>query len=591
MKSNIKKIFIPVASFIVCVVPVSAQLSKEVVIDRDIEPAMRAVSRPQLVPEMFSSPVQLKALRPWEYTSQGTVAKQLTLLEPAAYADTFAISPYKGYARIGYFPTYNLGVSAGYRFIDNAATKLGAWLNYAGCSYKMDGDRLLIPKDDKVTLTRHTFNLGADLSHHTSQGRLDGDVSFMYASIGQPIYADNFTQSATAFNVGLAWKAATKTIPWNIGASFSTFGFGDDTPGVLDGFPVVDPAVQYKPDAVREYVFGIKGGVLLPKGNHGWGLDVDARFQHLGAVNALMPGVLPGSTTNEVGTYINNEKGVTYGVTRLSPYYHLGKGNFTTRIGVNLDIATKGNSGLYLTPDVTFAFTPSQQFALWARVDGGKCLNTLQSLYDYSPYMLSQLSYRQSAVADASVGVNVGPVYGFTASLWAGYSEAKDWLSAVYVGSANFFASHNTSAFHYGLRLGWQCRQVEVYASAEGAQNGDFDSYYMWRDKARWNINAGIKVTPVRQLDIAVDWKFRSGRHAWRLIPEIVDAQLPWGYWNAEVKTLGVLSDLNASATYRLTDAFSVFANVENILGRRWQTVPGIDNAGVHGLVGVSYKF
>ena len=54
---------------------------------------------------------------------------------------------------------------------------------------------------------------------------------------------------------------------------------------------------------------------------------------------------------------------------------------------------------------------------------------------------------------------------------------------------------------------------------------------------------------------------------------------------------LGNTGSLNLDARYAITPAFSVFANLENLLCRRWRLAPQVLSQRMHGLVGVSVKF
>ena len=112
-------------------------LKTEITVDRTIVPVEREATRlGSLTPQLLSSPVAMRRLTLADYTDPAAITRSASTLDPAAYADTFALSPYRGYVSLGYFPVFNLGASAGYKFIDNSHTRLGAWLQYDGCSYK-----------------------------------------------------------------------------------------------------------------------------------------------------------------------------------------------------------------------------------------------------------------------------------------------------------------------------------------------------------------------------------------------------------------------------------------------------------------------
>jgi outer membrane receptor protein involved in Fe transport len=285
----------------------------------------------------------------------------------------------------------------------------------------------------------------------------------------------------------------------------------------------------------------------------------------------------------------------TLGITSLTPHYLYSNGNFTANVGVKVDVSTGGErTGVYFSPDVNLAYAATSQFAIFAKVDGGKELNSLAELYDDSQYMSSAYSYERSEVPfDAKLGINVGPAAGFTAEFWGGYSRANNWMMPALFEDCEFFVNATVKGFRYGARLAWQYNDVlKIHAQAEGAPTGDGKGYYKWRDNARWAINAGLTVSPIKPLDINVDWNLRTSRHLY----DLTGAYTKYGtsgiaYWDKRDGALGNANSVDISARYRITDAFSVFANVENLLSKRWYITDALQNQGIHGLVGVSYKF
>lgn len=587
-------------SALLCSASLSAtaqQLTKEVVIDREVEPQMREVTRPDFSPKLYSAPIKTLTLRPFEYNRKGEVRRQLSLLDPAAYADTFAVSPYRGYARIGYLPTYNLGASAGYRFINSADMHLGAWLNYAGQSYNVNPANFLDPTvsdEDKVALSQHTFDLGVDFGHHTAYGDLTADARFTYASVGQPMYEKDFTQDASGFAVDLGWKASTKAWPWHIGISFDTFGFGKKTPGI-DEYKLVDARAAYTPTAVREYVYGVNAGLAKAWGKSAVGLDLDFRFQHLTSLNCFdsrYQMVEGGPSFYE--TVIDNLGDKNFNLLRFSPYYKFVGKSFNLRAGLNVDVLTGFESKTRIAPDVYVAWTPSQQFAVWAKADAPTQLTRVRSLYNYSPYMTSQFAVSPTLINyDVRAGVTVGTFSNIAIQAWVGYSDADFAPVIAATDKFNYFMGQQNGALAYGANISWSYRSLlSVYATAEGAENKDNKVYYPWTDKARWDVKAGLSVNPMDKLSLGVDWHFRSGRHGYMVdYTATVAGTEAFSHIEPYRRGLGIINDLEFNASYRLTDAFTIFANIENLMCRRWQTVPGVETARLHGLVGVGYKF
>ncbi len=569
-------------------------LKKDVVIDREVEPAVRAATRLSTVsPSILTPKVEKRKLLLSEYTGTGKLNTQIPVLEPAAYADTFAVSPYRGYAAIGYFPGFNLGASAGYRFVNTRTTTLGAWLQYDGSSYNSKRE-VEIPGSDLVgevkdKLTRHTVNIGVDFEHEFRVGSLGMDFDYAHNYVTQPNVADDYKQNTNKIDFAIDWTAKSHSLPWHIGVSADYFGFSKDM--AADN---IIPGQSLDTKAVSELIFGVEGGIDKHFGTSSVGVDLDARFQNLNAMSSLVPMFTDNDYLPAV-YYTNGLGKKTLGITSLTPHYSFFNGKFSADLGVKVDICTgNNNGGVYFSPDVKVAYAPTSQVAVFAKVDGGKELTELSELFDDSQFMSSAFAYERGKVPfDAKVGVNVGPVYGFTGEVWVGYSKADNWYMPASYKEVEFFVPSTVKGFRYGARLGWQHNDIiKIYAQAEGTQSGTDKGYYKWRDNAKWAINAGLTLTPIKPLDITVDWSLRTSRYINEVEPAVTTfLNTPFGFWQKEKFSLGNANSLNIGARYRITDQFSAFVNVENVLCKHWLITTEFESQGIHGLFGVTYKF
>jgi hypothetical protein len=501
------------------------------------------------------------------------------------------VSPYRGYAGIGYFPGFNLGASAGYRFVDTRQTKLSGWLQYDGNSYNSKKDIELSPDVTGYTkdkLTRHTFNLGVDFEHEFSTGALGIDFGYGHNYVTQPNVDKEFKQNTNKIDFAIDWNAKSQNLPWHVGVSADYFGFSKGMPS-----DAVIPGQLLDTKAVSEFIFGVNGGIDKRFGESSIGIDVDARFQNLNALSYLTPSANADGTPSVL--YTNNLGKKTLGITSLKPHYSFYNGAFSADLGVKVDLNTgNGNGGVYFSPDVKLAYAATSQVSFYGKVDGGKELTELSELFEDSQFMSSAYSYERSKVPfDAKIGINVGYVYGFTGEVWVGYSKASDWAMPASFRDTEFFIPCEVKGFRYGARLGWQYENIfNIHAQVEGTQSGEDKGYYKWRDNAKWAINAGFTLTPIKPLDITVDWSLRTSRHLYEVQPAVASIMsLPYGYWQAENFNLGNANNLNIGALYRITDAFSAFVNVENILSNHWLITTEFENQGIHGLFGVTYKF
>ena len=93
----------------------------------------------------------------------------------------------------------------------------------------------------------------------------------------------------------------------------------------------------------------------------------------------------------------------------------------------------------------------------------------------------------------------------------------------------------------------------------------------------------------------ALDFTCRTDRKAYVLTPQGYKANdgglyLSWFDYDRTLD-LGDICNLSLNATWRFTPAFSVFANIDNMLCRRYDIIYGVPSARLSGLVGLTFKF
>lgn len=522
----------------------SAQtLSTEVVVDRTVEPAARAASRPSgLFPRLVLPAVAPANLSTAAYAGIGPVTRAYIGLAPGHAPALPPLSPYRGYASIGYFPAYNLGISAGYRILDTSRTTLGVWAQFDGTAY--DGTAYDGPDDAPGRMAWNGGHIGVDFSQaFGTRSRLDASAGASYARYKSLYYA---SQAATSGNLAAAWTSAVGSVDYKIDIHGTFDSYGDLA-------TVAAPDTRADAPSQQTFGFGASGAYAF-NGVSRAGFDVDGCW---------LASSGPAPTLGYIG---------------LTPFYRWQSTYFTASLGFKADFTTGGDSGVSFAPKVSLTWTPSAIVALYATATGGTQLNSIGSLRRYCPYIVGRDALPRSEVpVDATVGFNFGPFNGITAGIFGAYASANDWIMP----SEPVFrqlAAADVKAFRGGLRLGYSFRSLfRVEASAEFAQNDDGRAWYMWRDRASKVFRADAEITPMSPLRITIGYEFRGGRHV------AGPTGTPVG--------LGAVSRLDAGARWALTPAIGIHARVDNILGRRHLLLPGVVSRGLHGLVGADFKF
>lgn len=514
------------------------QLSTEVVVDRNIVPEERVAVRPTwLMPVVVLPEASPIMLTPVTYTALSPINRDYTAFSAAEGAFAAEKTPYRGYIGGGYFPTLDFGLSAGYRVIDKKNMTLAAHVQFDTERYRPYGE----PDD----MGRQYFvdgNAGVDFAWRPKAGK---ELS---ASAGYNFLREKTTywhpQNVNSGVFGIKWASESGKVPYSIGLR-TNFESASDT---------------YK------YLVGLDERAMI-EGLNQQQMVVDGSVGYVFGASAI------GVTLKADMVHTSVEHSPTKGYFDFTPHYSYRNDKFAAHIGVKLDIS----DSFGVMPDIRLQWMPVNVVGVWADVTGGSHSNTFASLRQESVYQVFEYQYGVSRIpVEVNGGVNIGPFKGFHAGVFGGYAVADNWLM-MRDGVYTAFGAVDVKGWHAGAKIGAEWRFIKGEVKADFAPSGYDSAWYERRDRASSVITANVELTPLKPLTVRAGYEFRGGRKA---------------YASPTVEVgLGCVSDLSAGAQWRFTDALSVFAHVENILGRRYMTVPWEPSRKVSGLVGVAYKF
>jgi hypothetical protein len=552
-------------------------LKTEIKVDRTVVPTERAATRMSTVsPDLISPKIDKKSLSLTEYTGTSQLTSTFDVLSPASYPAISALSTQRGYAAVGYFPNFNLGASAGYSFIQNDHTRLGAWMQYDGNLYHGTDNH-----GERRLFKNNTFTIGADVNQKVgANSQLAVDVDYTTAAIHGLEYDKD--QHIDFGGLGARWWSRLGNVGYHVDANINAFGFarGYKSTTIAGG-------TLYDTPKSGEVVYSLKAGAIGHLSHETWlGIELGGEIQHFTNGNQLATISDPIFT----GYYITELTSRNLGLFNVMPHYGFHIDKVTTCLGVKVDVPTGGaNKSVHLAPHVTFDWNPSSQFAFYAKVEGGDQLNTLRSLYDVTYFLPATWVYDRSFVpVTADLGINIGPFKGASLELRGGYAKANNWLMPTYstwascanglVADITAFQGVNIKGWHAGATLSYAYRDlVKVHASYDVAPQKYDRGYYLWRDRAKYVIGAGLEVTPIKPLSINLDYEYRAKRQTYTAAYEAM--------------RLGNVNNLSLGAAYKFNETVSVFANAENLFCHRYDILYGLQSQGIKGLIGVAVKF
>lgn len=591
-----KRIYIPLLA-VLTTLPATAQetkLNKEITIEREIHPTLRAVSRLNTSPTLLQPVTERPRLTFSDMTVAAEIPGMITSLEPAASSPAIPLSPYRGYAALGYFPSFNLGASAGYRFIDKAYSSLGAWMQYNGNSYKADG--LFI--GDDATLRRHTITAGADMTYiFRRAGRLDISAGFSYSSLNRPWLHSDSNLGVTQYDITADWSARNREMAYFISAAFSGFSYNDPDASISTISPSGNEIISAQTPTENRY--SIKGGTAyFITSNSSLAGRVNVDFLHYSSFNSLSS--VRNAFTGDASEIYSTD-GKTYGLISLAPSYRYKDGIFRANIGLLLQFSTNSDKTLHIAPDVNLSARPLKYLSAYVKFGGGEHLNTYQSLFDFTPYGSSSLAYGNSHIPfTAEAGISVGPFSGFSAEISGGYAAANDWLMpTTYLNGDTdesptyIYDTYDLRAWYASASLRYKYSDLlTLSASCTIAPGSERHALYLNRDRAKQIVSFKATVSPIKKLTVDASFSLRAGRSAmiinYGTTPWINDGENVIG---KSSYNLGNDNSLDLGGAYCLMDNLTVFLRCENILNRQAMLLPGLPSQGFKGLVGAAYKF
>lgn len=571
------------------------QLNKEITIEREIVPELRAASRLNIYPQLQQVGFKPITLMPSERTDATNIPGMITTLEPAKTLPAMAPTPYRGYVDAGYFPAADFGLSAGYTIVSSESTRLNVWgqLNRNGYKQYPTED-----SEEKESFNRLDGVLGIGFQNRFGEtGTLSLSTDFGYTTFNRHFSEETFTaptndkvddQAVMRWNVDALWNGnIARKGTYHAGLRFGLFNFSKDQ--LCNRFTSDIQAIQSLPfvvDPVHEMNFGLTAGFAASvNSTSAFGLGVDADFNHYNSF--LCPStddIVRGSFRPDLQ---NEPSGKTLGVISFTPHFRYAGKVAEVKLGLRADISAGGSGKTFhIAPDVLLAANPSQHFGVWLKAGGGEHLNSMESLFGFTPYFSPMFAYENSNLPiTGQFGLRIGGFYGATLKLAVSYAKANNWLLPAMTGGDVVFMASDVKALRLETGLTWALRSwIDLSVGYNRVLGKESDIWYEWRDAARSELTAALTVRPIENLSVDLGYSLKSDRRMANFIPD--------SEGSAELVTdLKNLNSLSVGASYRFTEQFTVFARGENLLNEKAYLLTAHPAQGIHGLVGVGFKF
>lgn len=566
------------------VAAIAQDLHTEITVDRTVLPDVREAKRPGgIVPSLTAPSLSLSTLTPAEYNAPGTLSPLLNPLPPVSWGASTGHTPYRGYVSAGYFPLYNVGANAGYRFVDEDCAKAGAWVQYNGNSYNGD-----IPYFEDALFTNHILRGGVNGDFAFSKTSTlsinllgaNNAVRTPYFYLGDNIeHRRSFNQGSYLLNPKAKLSFLFNNFYLSFGGGWQRFKFKPSIATDLTG----QDFEYVKQDALDGF---IKLGVCREDETNPWiGIDLDGV-------------ILKSNSIQEWGEDYSSAGRMAEG--HVLPYIRTPWKNLNGHIGAKVSIAKGiGESHIKVAPEILVEWNSIQWLKLYAHAHGGEFVNRMADIFDYNPYIYPAEAYRRTdmlVVVDG--GVAIGPVNGFELVVDGGYAAVRNYLLPTINILNNGFSYSSMmhsdfNCWNVGARIRYSYLSLGTFEMGFKTGGSDISkvcpaTWYGWHDNAKWLFDASLKLRPIEPLEITVGFDSRACR-------KVIQFEYPFNKpsYSPEItfRNLGNMSNVHARGDYMISDQLTAFIDLENILNNRCYLISGMPAQGLTGLVGVAYKF
>lgn len=535
-------------------------INKEITLDKEIIPELRAATRLNVGPEVVQPEIKHNGLQLSDRDLTVNIPPYMRLLGAAPTLNAITTSPYDGYVRLGYFPAYNLGLSAGYQVLNDSVNVLNVYGQFNGHSYKRS-----LSQPDAAKVSDNTGRIGAAYTHwfnrYQSLGiNLDALYSATKLTPGSETadeYADPLKNNAFGLGFNATWRSGTETENYYAGIAIDYFANDAKQDNAQETSSL---------KAIKQGLYNLKFGI----GYHGFSIDATAGLNNIDNYNYIFdPASASGSKS-------------AFNLTAI-PAYTFGSEKAGARIGVRVDYISLMGKNFNIAPDVRAFIVPSNFFSASLSVTGKTDINYAGRLYDICHFMNPAIAYEASTIpANAQLNLSFGPFKGAWIEVEAAYAVTRDWLMPCATYYGNIYLPADMKGWRAGAYLKYEYgKLLKAHAGISFAPQKQERGWFEWRDRAKQVIDIDVTVTPIPRLDINAGWQLRSKR-----AQSVADTPA-----DISLVSLRNLSNLYAGVTYRFTDRFNIFLNFNNILNKKYQLLCNVPAQQLSGLAGISYLF
>ena len=276
----------------------------------------------------------------------------------------------------------------------------------------------------------------------------------------------------------------------------------------------------------------------------------------------------------------------------LNPYYELDNDDWKLHVGANVDLSFGFDKTFRVSPDITAQYIFSDSYVVYAKATGGKLLNDFRRLESICPYgelpdahLSSTWGYVQRPYdtyeqINGTLGFKASPYPGVWFNIYGGYQNLKNDLSYSAFGRASVthfesylnFSQDNTDNLYVGGEVSYDYKEIVSLSAKYTYRKWDSKTEeYLLAVKPASEMSFNVRIHPISALNINLSYDYINR--------EEVEGKM------------AAINDLHIGASYNVFKGVSVYAQVHNLLNKKYQYYLGYPAEGFNFLGGLSFRF
>ena len=548
--------------------PKDTTVNRTVVVEQEYNPDIMDASKVNVLPKVEEPTVSKKEV---EYA---------TTFFPATTVPAGVMRPYTGkefqpattpgYVRAGYGNYGNLDVLANYLFRLSKKDNLNVRFQMDG----MDG-KLTLPftNDEKWNAYYYRTRANVDYTHQFNKLDLNLAGNFGLSNFNFKPESVNGKQKFTSgdFHAGVHFIDETAPLRFNAETNLLMYQrqhnmMNDNT----NNTSITETIIRTKGDVT---------GAINDQQSVTIGLEMN-NFLYSGYTKNLSNG----------DEYIKN-----YTTLLLNPFYELNSDDWKLHIGANVDLSFGFDKAFRISPDVTAQYIFSDSYVLYAQATGGKLLNDFRRLESVCPYGELPEANRTDATQtwgyvqrpydtyeqiNGSIGFKASPYTGIWFNIYGGYQNLKNDLSySPFTGPGiqHFerylnFSQDNTDNFYAGGEISYDYKDILSLSAKYTYRKWDSTVDYLLAIKPVNEMSFNLRIHPIAALNIQLGYDYIERK-------------------KVQGVKMNAVNDLHVGADYHLFKGISVYAQVNNLLNKKYQYYLSYPAEGFNFVGGLSFRF